>query len=187
MKRLFDRIHVWLRANAPEVLASLRTGATEEAIRAAEREMGVSLPDDVRAAYRIHDGQAGQNLFGGRLWLPLADVVGTWRRMKGCVEDGPPAEVPAEADVREDYWHPAWIPLAWGEWGDLLCIDLDTGPEGGVGQVILWWPDLEPHASLVTPSFTHWLRDLASELEHGEWTTHPDYEGLVRVGEIDDE
>lgn len=188
MKCVWDRLHVWLAANAPQVLASLRPGATTEQIRAAEAEMGLTLPDDVRAAYLVHDGQTGEALFEGRVWLPLADVVATWQRMKGLLEDGPPADVPAEADVRVDYWHPGWVPLAWGGRGDLFCIDLVPVGEGSVGQLLLWWPDLNPPASVVTPSFTHWLKDLASELEEGEWTTHPDYDGIVRVGEIlDDE
>src|SRR4051812_40325535 len=38
---IWDRIHVWLAANAPEVLASLRPGATDEAICAAEETMAV--------------------------------------------------------------------------------------------------------------------------------------------------
>ena len=45
--------------------------------------MGVTFPDDVRAAYRIHDGQAwGHDLLFGRRWNSLADVVGSWREMK---------------------------------------------------------------------------------------------------------
>jgi len=188
MKCIFDRIHAWLKANAPEVLASLRPGATQEQIRAAERQMGVTLPDDVRAAYRIHDGQTGQDLFDGRMWLPLADVVSLWRRMKeGCDEDGPPDAVPEGAEVRTDYWRPGWIHLAAGGRGDRLFVDLDPPPAGKVGQILLWWKDLDPPASVEMDSFADYLDDLASDLQSGVWTTHPDYDGLVRVGEIDED
>src|SRR5262245_41841648 len=128
MKRTWDRIHAWLKANAPEVLANLRPGATAQQIRAAERAMGVTLPDDVKAAYRIHDGQEyGQDLLYGRRWDPLAQVVANWRSLKGFVDDGtfPPAsEVPAGAATRADHWHPGWVPLASNEMGDHLCLDL---------------------------------------------------------------
>jgi cell wall assembly regulator SMI1 len=191
MKRLFDRIHVWLAANAPEVLASLRPGATEEAIRAAEREMGVTLPDDVRAAYRIHDGQEwGHDLVYGRQWLPLADVVGTWRSLKKMIDGetvAPADKVPAKEATRADYWHPAWIPLASNESSHHLCLDLDPAPGGRVGQIIYWWHDMDSPRSVAAISFADWLEELADELEDGEWTTHPDYDGLVRVDEIFEE
>ena len=52
MKPLFDRIHVWLSAHAPEVLAAFRPGAGEEEILAAEKEIGVALPDAVPTPVR---------------------------------------------------------------------------------------------------------------------------------------
>jgi cell wall assembly regulator SMI1 len=193
MKRLFDRLHAWLSANAPEVLASLRPGATEEAIRAAEAFTCVALPDSVRAAYRIHDGQEyGQDLLYGRRWLPLADVVGSWRAMKARVDDGsfPLADhVPPDEATRADYWHPAWIPLASNDAGGLLCLDLDPAPSGTAGQILYWWHDMGSPRSLAASSFADWLEELVDELEEGGWTTHPDYDGLVRVDEVpeDDE
>src|SRR5262249_39429588 len=64
MKQIWERIHTWLRQHAPAVLDSLRPGATEETLRAAEEAMGVKLPADVRQSYRIHDGQsAGEHGF----------------------------------------------------------------------------------------------------------------------------
>jgi cell wall assembly regulator SMI1 len=146
--------------------------------------MGVRLPDDVRAAYRIHDGQDGQDLFNGRRWLPLADVVRLWEMMmEACTEDGPPDAVPEEAEVRTDYWLADWIPLAWGGMGDRLFLDLNPPPAGKLGQILLWWKDLDPTASVEADSFADALEDLAFQLEEGDWTTHPDYDGLVRVGE----
>jgi cell wall assembly regulator SMI1 len=188
MKPLFDRLRVWLAQHAPAVLADLRPPATAKQIRAAEKAMGVILPDDVKAAYRIHDGQTRQDLFDGWPWLPLEDVVHLWGMMKaGCAKDGPPAAVPEGAEVRTDYWHPAWIPLAWGGRGDRLFLDLDPPPAGKVGQILLWWKDLDPPASVEMDSFADFLEALADDLESGELTTHPDYAGLVRVGEILDE
>jgi cell wall assembly regulator SMI1 len=91
MKRIWDRIHVWLAANAPHVLASLRPGASEEQLRAAEATMGCRLPDDVRAAYRIHDGQEhGHDLLYGRWWGSLENVVEWWQASEVFADRTPP-------------------------------------------------------------------------------------------------
>jgi cell wall assembly regulator SMI1 len=190
MKPLFDCLHVWLAANAPEVFASLRPGASDRAIRAAEKEMGVTFPDDVRAAYRIHDGQDfGHDLLSGRRWGSLADVVDTWRSMKRLVEGekSAPSRVDRGEATRGDYWHPAWIPLAWSDGPGLMCLDLDPAPDGTVGQIIYWWHDMPSPRSVAARNFAQWLQDFACELEQGEWTTHPDFYGLVRVDEVPDE
>ena len=84
MKRIFDRLHVWLSANAPDVLERFAPGASEAEIRAAEQEMGVTLPDDVRAAYRIHYGCNASFLYGED-WCSLEAVVSGWRMLKGLI------------------------------------------------------------------------------------------------------
>src|SRR5437764_496381 len=57
MKPLFDRIHACLARHAPLVLDDLRPPAAPKRIRAAEKAMGLSFPEDVKAAYLVHDGQ----------------------------------------------------------------------------------------------------------------------------------
>jgi cell wall assembly regulator SMI1 len=59
MKTLWDRFHVWLNKNAPQVLPMLNRPATDAQVRGAEEAMSVKLPDDVKAAYRIHNGGDG--------------------------------------------------------------------------------------------------------------------------------
>jgi cell wall assembly regulator SMI1 len=83
MKAVWRRIHTWLDANAPENYGHLRPGASAEAIRAAEETMGLDLPADLRASYRIHDGQDSEpGLIGGEGWclLPLQKMVELWQR-----------------------------------------------------------------------------------------------------------
>jgi cell wall assembly regulator SMI1 len=191
MKRVFDRIHVWLADNAPEVLASLRPGATETAIRAAEVAMGVTLPEDVRAAYRIHDGQVGPapDFLYGYGWSRLEEVVDTWRWLAQLMRDAgaAPARTRKGDATRGDYWHRAWVPLATREDGGLFCLDLDPGPAGDAGQVIYWWRDMPSPRRVAAGSFRDWLEDFAGELEDGEWASHPEYGGLLRVDQLDEE
>jgi cell wall assembly regulator SMI1 len=188
MKPIWDRIHVWLAANAPVVLASLRPGATEQQIRAAERAMGVTLPDDVRAAYRIHDGNANASFLYGRYWNSLQEMVDYWRFMKGLLDDGrfarSDALVPGE-ETRSDYWHPAWIPLALDETSSFMALDLAPSPDGDVGQILYWWRDMDSPRHVAAHSFTAWLDDFIDELEEGEWVDSEEFGGLARVDDVE--
>jgi cell wall assembly regulator SMI1 len=57
MDEIWDRIEAWLAQHAPAVLAGLNGPATEQELDATERALGVTLPEDVRASYRRHNGQ----------------------------------------------------------------------------------------------------------------------------------
>ena len=46
-----------LEGHAPEMLAQRSHGADERRIETAGSELGVALPDDVKASLRAHDGQ----------------------------------------------------------------------------------------------------------------------------------
>ena len=61
METIWNRIETWLVANAPEILNNLQPGATDEAIKQAEIFLGIELPEDVKASYRLHNGQDGYN------------------------------------------------------------------------------------------------------------------------------
>lgn len=76
-------------------LGALRPGATEADIAAAEAELGVPLPEDVRAIHRDHDG-CSEALLDGREYLSLGRMVSEWRvwrdlLQRGCFEDAEPA------------------------------------------------------------------------------------------------
>src|SRR5215212_9335671 len=104
MKTVWDRIHAWLDANAPPGYGNLRKGASAEAIRAAEEAMGLTLPDDVKASYRVHDGQGTTpGLIGGEGWtlLSLEEIVKTWGRWS-----------------RADPEDARFVPIAWIGTGD---------------------------------------------------------------------
>jgi cell wall assembly regulator SMI1 len=193
MKTIWDRIHVWLAEHAPEVLASLRPPATNEQVRAAEEAMGVHFPADVKACYRIHDGQGAVEgeyeppgfLYGWE-WHSLEDVLGEWRTHKELVDDGTfTSDIRSNprGPIRDDWWHPKWIPLTANGGGDHHCLDLAPKRGGRVGQIIIWWHD-DSHRVVLARSLTQWLADFADELEAGEYTTSPDYHGLVHVSDL---
>src|SRR5262245_7500061 len=136
MKTIWDRISVWLAANAPAVAESLHPGATDRKIRAVERKLGLPLPEDVKASYRIHDGQklVDEGFLYGRRMNRLDDMV----------------------KARDFLDSPAWVPIASGERGEFFCLDLSNE---GSGRILLWWPDLDyddEGPAVMARSFTSW-------------------------------
>jgi cell wall assembly regulator SMI1 len=169
MKAIWNRIYAWLDANAPEGYGQLRTGTSAEAIRAAEEAMGLKLPADVRASYRVHDGQGKEpGLIGGEGWclLSLREMIEQWRRWS-----------------RSDPKDAGCVPVAWGGAGDYVFLDLR--PDAGEpGRVLVQRRDRgEPDP--VAPSFRSWLEDFADKLDAGEFAYSEDDGCIMYVDEID--
>ncbi len=90
-------IGAWLEQNAPEVAAGLGDGATKEQIAAAERKLGIALPEEVQASYSIHDGQQTDPSLGGVVggifvpggdFLSLARIIDEWTVWKDLLNSG---------------------------------------------------------------------------------------------------
>ncbi|PHT45209.1 F-box protein SKIP16 [Capsicum baccatum] len=57
VKRFWGRLREWLAINFPEVLSTLRKGASEDEILELEKSLKVKLPLPTRVLYRFYDGQ----------------------------------------------------------------------------------------------------------------------------------
>ena len=68
MNEVWQRIRNWLETNAPDVLNSFQGGATDREIAEAEDWLSIQFPEDVKAFYRIHNGQKSYHsgFIGGR-------------------------------------------------------------------------------------------------------------------------
>jgi cell wall assembly regulator SMI1 len=163
MKAVWKRIHAWLDANAPAGYGHLRPGTSAEAIRAAEKSMGLKLPADVKASYRIHDGQGKEpGLIGGEGWLlaSLREVVASWRRW---FQSNPKTA--------------QRVPIAWIGTGDYVFLNLDPDAEEP-GSLMIQRRDSDDPDPLA-PSFRAWLEDFADQLEDGEFA-YSEKDGEVR-------
>jgi cell wall assembly regulator SMI1 len=169
MKAVWNRIHAWLDANAPKGYGRLRPGVPAEAIQAAEKAMGLKLPANLKASYRIHDGQGNEpGLIGGEGWclLSLREVVKTWRRWS-----------------RHDPRFARRVPVAWGGAGDYIFVDLSTDAEEP-GRLIVQRSDTDgpdPGA----PSFRSWLEGFAEQLENDELAYSAEHGEIMYADEID--
>ncbi|MFG2330676.1 SMI1/KNR4 family protein [Streptomyces sp. NPDC048604] len=143
-------------------------GATEEELAAAEARLGLALPEELRALYRVT--RARWKDWGG----DYERAVGVFRQL-GC-EVFPPAEVyVAHAATRESLWphaateavgtapdaavqglvgSPGWLVFGDNGGGDRIAIDLTPGPSGHVGQIVIISHEESVGAGLVADSLT---------------------------------
>lgn len=134
---------------------SLRAGAMPAQIHAAEREIGVEFPPDVREAYLHFDGVAVDSdavfngerripslIVGGCEWVRLEYVVNIWQEYRRVMaaqlpEFGDPGEPRPEWKIRDALWiDPLWIPVGYGYDGKYAACDMHPGPAGVLGQLI---------------------------------------------------
>ncbi|MDQ2686951.1 MAG: SMI1/KNR4 family protein, partial [Armatimonadota bacterium] len=117
METIWQRIETWLAANAPQAIISLRAGASDTEIADAERRLGITLPDDVRSSYRIHDGQErdGYGPLPVEEFLSLERILDEWQVWKDLLDGGDFEGIESEPSgpIRSDWWNPRWIPLTY--------------------------------------------------------------------------
>ena len=169
MKSVWKRIHAWLEENAPKGYGHLRPGADADALQAAEKAMGLKLPADVKASYRIHDGQKREpGLIGGEGWMlsSLHEIVKSWRRA-------------SRANPKAPYR----VPIAWIGTGDYVFLNVDPDSEDPDCLLIQRADSADPDP--LAPSFSDWLENFADELEDGVFAYSEDDGELMLADELD--
>ncbi|MFG2589540.1 SMI1/KNR4 family protein [Streptomyces sp. NPDC048438] len=133
-----------LRERLPDAV-----GATEEEITAAEARLGVTLPDELKALYRVtrarrddwgDDHEARNRVYSavGCELSALDDlhrVEAATRHPRWGREATTVVRTPPGAAVQSLAGSPGWIVFA--GYGDELAVDLTPGPRGHTGQIIL--------------------------------------------------
>ena len=141
--------------------------------------MGLTLPEEVKASYHIHDGQFSDGRFGspqalveGRRLLPLSEAVKDWQGWRLLYEEGtidetePGWRARAWGPVKKRWFHPKWVPIATNMGGDFHCADLSPAKGGVPGQIVLVWHEYGDR-NVVATGFCEWLGRFAGDLEAG--------------------
>lgn len=133
------RVVAWMREHADGRRADPPAGASAALLKRVERAVGVALPPDLVAWWRLHDGGVSIFEYEG---LSCAESLQRREGMEELRLDGVladheifPQSVPRIAATK---WHTRWIPLAQDGCGNLYCVDMGPGRMGVVGQVIRW-------------------------------------------------
>ncbi len=177
-KKTWESLISWLEANAEILVEDIYDGATDEEIAAVEAELGVTLPEDMKAAYKVHDGQfdSGMGIVPAGMLLPLDGIVAQWDIWRELLDAGTFDTFKSKADdeIKPHWWNKKWIPFTYDGAGNHLCVDLDPEPVGKYGQVITMWHD-SPERDVVADSFVEWMNDVVEELNSGVYEFIEDY------------
>ncbi|RBQ20211.1 hypothetical protein DP939_10360 [Spongiactinospora rosea] len=126
--RQWRRIETWLRANAPDTYRTLKRPAKARTIAIAEAQMGVRIPDDLRASLLRHNGAAGRaGAFGylGATAMGVREIRDNWR-----VKCGVAVSTGAATGPRAGWWHGRLVPFGDHGNGGLLVTDSKGGAVG---------------------------------------------------------
>jgi cell wall assembly regulator SMI1 len=178
MRDAWRRFEAVLQAAAPDLYADLARAApaTARAIAAAEGCIGLSLPEDVRASYTVHDGSGGacilpQSYGHGCVnfvaLLSLDEVVRDaqlWRAFH--FDESNHSRARPDGPIKRTWWNRRWVPVTWDGGGDHLCLDFDPAPGGVSGQVIGFSHETGP-VRVVADSWRSYLERVATDLETG--------------------
>jgi internalin A len=183
MDNLWDEVEDALRQYAPRAYAGLRPPASQEAIAEVEKELGVSLPADVKQAYLRHDGSSDpHSIFVGLCWwCSLEDLLQNWRmlvKFSKSDRERNPDNYPApqawwgDLKVQPVFWSPRWIPIGLSGTSSRIYVDLDPAPKGVAGQLISDAGMQDP--KWMAPSFSDYLACLTEHLKSGRLSEAPD-------------
>lgn len=168
---LWSRLLGWLDDFAPELIGGLRPGAGAAEIARTESDLGVLFPEDFRESLRCHDGESSGNGLLGMSLLPMHEIVAARGRLQ--------KEAAPE-------WHSLWLPISSDSAGNYLCLDLDPGPRGAPGQVVLWWHE-QRRAQVRAASFAALLATYVEALERRELMAveiNGSFLGFLRPSEV---
>jgi cell wall assembly regulator SMI1/predicted DNA-binding WGR domain protein len=147
-----------IEAKAAEAGVKLAKGATDDAIAACERALGLSLPAEVRAFYRAHDGAPVFGAVEESELLSLKAIVKSWKIWQKLLADGTFGDNEGEVGpgVQARWWIPEWIPITSDGSGNHHILDLAPGEGGRVGQILSFRHDA-PERDVVAPDLLGFL------------------------------
>jgi cell wall assembly regulator SMI1 len=138
-----------------------------------EAELDMNIPPDFKASFDFHQNMEIEEC---RMYSQ-EEMLDLWRRMKELNDSGQfdPArdKIPDDERMQHVWWHEKWVPIAVDVWNnDYVVIDMDPGPKGLVGQILIW--NRFEGAFYRFDSFYEWIDFLDFGLARGIYTFHED-------------
>jgi internalin A len=158
----------------PELNASLNPPATEADISRLETATGLTLPEELRQLYRLHNGESGNaGLFFGLPFISIDEALAEWKVWESLAGstaslDTSIISVPAN-HVKEQYVNTRYLPISKDYGGNNIGIDLDPGPDGISGQVINFGRD-EDTRYVIAPSLGGFMEFILHHVKNGNFT-----------------
>ncbi|MBC9727306.1 SMI1/KNR4 family protein [Streptomyces sp. TRM68367] len=172
------RITGWLKHNAPDSYAALRTGAGPAAIAALEEDLGIQIPVELQALWLLTAGDDGGDgwgcLPGNRALMPLDAVAAFYRLMMDAQAREDALNTDRFEDDRMTVWKATWIPVvALGPADSTSGLYLDAA-SGYLGR----WSRYNEGPGEVLDTLVTYLEEAADMLEAPALATR-DKPGLI--------
>lgn len=128
----------------PSLKETLNKGISENDIRAAEEEIGISFSTELKELYLTNNGDNHEALCGvilGFQFLSLSEILSEWRRWKDLADDADLNDpnlftsTPAGC-IKRRYADTKWLPICTDNGGNYIGIDFDPDVNGCSGQII---------------------------------------------------
>lgn len=151
IKQRFETLLHEIHQHLSEELCTLNSGASEQDICTIEQHIGYRFPDELRQLYTAYNGQSGEaGLFLNWSFLSLDELKQEWD-IWSAIEQQSAASAHEDTDsisvplgyIKEQYCSQQWIPIAKDYGGNNYAIDIDPGPKGTRGQVIVFGRDYD--------------------------------------------
>lgn len=187
MNNIWEQFKQWMLLNYEAGLESLRAPVSDSEIDQLESKVKSTLPKEFSESLKIHNGQDNEKgwLFMGEEYLSTSRIIDEWNVWNNLLTEGTFEGIESEPEegIKNDWWNPKWIPFTYDGSGNHLCIDLDPGENGTVGQIIRIWHDEETR-SLEAGSFKEWFETYIQGILEGHYIYSEDYNGIVSVDDI---
>jgi len=177
----------------------LNSPASMADILAAESLIGKELPDDVRVAYLLGDGEAEIDdefldvngepfsfnkplIFSGFEFISIRQVVKEYLGYRELMDDwdledniNDWVDIVPVGTVKNYNFSPKWVPIAKDN-ASYIAVDYDPGPKGVKGQVILFGHDCGTYLQLGTSfeQFCEFLLERYQEKRMHHWFLPPE-------------
>jgi cell wall assembly regulator SMI1 len=168
------KIQSWAQEHAPGV--TFNPPASPAALENFSDKSGLSLPEDMRRAWQVADGETRKSagMIGNWRLMPIAEIQGTWGLLTKIAEKGgfkgrEPTKSPY---LRHTWWHESWIPIVASDIGHFFCIATDPPESERAGQVHLFLKD-QSERLLVAGGLRAWFDRILRDLQAGVYTYDP--------------
>jgi cell wall assembly regulator SMI1 len=186
MEKLLNDLvaHALLKALGANIV--FNKAASKEDLDKLEMLIGASLPQDFLEFYQVADGNQIQSarLFNGLRLLTVAEIIEIWQSMKDIADSGAfnidGVEMMADADIeiKNDWWHQAWLPITDNLNGDYTIIDLSPSTFGIYGQVFSFWHD-PSYRTIEARSFKEFIAKTTKDIASQKLIYSSDYNGFI--------
>ncbi|PCJ55342.1 MAG: hypothetical protein COA79_21100 [Planctomycetota bacterium] len=172
----------WLKNSNPDWVNLLNSGASADDLKVVEDQLSFPLPNDYKDFLKIHDGQRQDSigLLSENIIFGIIPALGCWESMKHMYDGGQfnnDLDSEPKGAIQYKLWNVRWFPIS-NDNGNLVCIDLDPGPNGKVGQIIDF-DNSSVHRVVLADSFLEYFQEYIDDIINKKYIYSDEYGALM--------